>query len=131
MFVTDTHPLLWYINGDNSKLSDRIRDIFAKTKTAETLVYIPAVVFLEIAILEKLGRVRLARRFDQWAEDVLSLDGIELSPLTIDQIHRATGYGVHRDPFDNIIVAAAAELDLPLITKDVAITESNLVQVCW
>jgi len=70
MFVTDTHPLLWYVNGDNSKISERVRDIFAKTKTAETIVYVPAVVLWEIAILVKLGRVKLQKRFDHWAEDV-------------------------------------------------------------
>jgi len=129
MFVTDTHPLLWYFNGDNSKISSQVRDIFAKTRRAEAIIYVPAVVFWEIAILEKLGRVRLARRFDHWAQEVLSIDGIELAPLTIDQIHRAAGFGVRRDPFDNIIVAAAAELNMPLITKDVAITESNLVEI--
>jgi PIN domain nuclease of toxin-antitoxin system len=131
MFVTDTHALVWYIDGDHSRISDKARDIFDKTETAETLVYISTAVLWEIAILEKIGRVRLRSRFDEWSKGVLSIKGFELVPITIDIIHRGAGYGLHSDPFDNIIVATAAEMGLPLITKDLAITESNLVEICW
>jgi len=77
MFVTDTHPLVWYINGDFSKISDKVRRAFDETETAETVIYVPAVVLWEIAILEKLGRVRLNNRFDLWAKDVMSVKGLE------------------------------------------------------
>ena len=131
MFVTDTHPLVWYIDGDNSKISDKVRGIFDNAVAAETLVYISAAVFWEIAILEKIGRIKLKTRFDQWAKGVLSIKGFELVPLTIDVIHRGVGYGLHSDPFDGIIVATAVEMDLPLITKDVAVSESGLVEIYW
>ncbi len=131
MFVTDTHPLVWYINGDFSKISDKVRRVFDQTKTAETVIYVSAVVLWEIALLEKLGRIRLNARFDHWAKDVMSIKGLESAPLEIDDIHLGVGYGGHSDPFDNIIVATASTLGHPLITKDVAITESNLVEVYW
>ena len=131
MFVTDTHPLVWYINGDFSKISKKVRKAFDKTQTAETLIYVPAVVFWEIAILEKIGRIKLNDRFDRWADGVLTISGLQSAPLDISNIHRAVGYGSHRDPFDNLIVATAVELDMPLITKDVSITEANLVEIYW
>jgi PIN domain nuclease of toxin-antitoxin system len=131
MFVTDTHPLAWYINGDFSKISNKVLRAFEQAETAETIIYVPAVVLWEIAMLEQLGRIRLSDRFDRWAKAVMSTQGLEHAPLEIDNIHQAVGYGSHRDPFDNLIVATAANLDLPLITKDSAITESNLVEVYW
>jgi PIN domain nuclease of toxin-antitoxin system len=35
------------------------------------------------------------------------------------------------DPFDRLIVATARRYRLPLITKDVAITQSRLVPIIW
>ena len=131
MFVTDTHPLVWYIDGDKSKITEKVRRTFDKAVSAETLIYISSAVLWEIAILEKIGRIKLKQRFDQWARGVLSISGFELVPLTIDVIHRGVGFGLHSDPFDGIIVANAVEMDLPLITKDIAISESGLVEIYW
>ena len=36
-----------------------------------------------------------------------------------------------KDPFDGLIVAAARDLSLPLITRDVLIRESGAVPVLW
>ena len=44
MFVTDTHPLVWYIDGDNSKITDKVRRVFDQAAKAETLVYVPVAV---------------------------------------------------------------------------------------
>jgi PIN domain nuclease of toxin-antitoxin system len=35
------------------------------------------------------------------------------------------------DPFDGVIAATAKVMDLPLITKDIEISESGLVEVYW
>ena len=36
-----------------------------------------------------------------------------------------------RDPFDALIVAAARDPGLPLLTRDTAIREAGVVQVTW
>jgi PIN domain nuclease of toxin-antitoxin system len=36
-----------------------------------------------------------------------------------------------RDPFDALIVAAARDLRLPLLTRDAAIRESGTVTILW
>ena len=35
------------------------------------------------------------------------------------------------DPFDRFIVATAAQLRLPLVTKDRAITTAGIAQIVW
>jgi PIN domain nuclease of toxin-antitoxin system len=35
------------------------------------------------------------------------------------------------DPFDRFILATAAQLELPLVTADRAIRQTNLVEVIW
>jgi len=131
VFVTDTHPLIWYSTGKHSQLSRRVLNAFRKAETAETLIYVPAVVFWEIALLENLGKIKLKERFDYWADALLAKNGFEIVPLETSVIAESIGYNFNNDSFDKIIVASAKELDVPLITKDVAISESNLVEIYW
>ena len=95
------------------------------------MIYVPAVVFWEIALLENLGKIKLKERFDRWADVLLAKNGFEIVPLETSIIAQSTGYNFNNDSFDKIIVATAKELDAPLITKDVAITESNLIEIYW
>lgn len=131
MFVTDTHPLIWYSTGKHSQLSRKVLIAFQKAETAETLIYVPAVVLWEIALLESLGRIKLNERFDRWANVLLAKRGFEIAPLEAPVISQAVGFNFNNDSFDKIIVANAMELEMPLITKDLAITESNLVEIYW
>lgn len=95
------------------------------------MIYIPAVVFWEIALLESLGKIKLSERFDRWANLLLKKDGFEIVPLTPDIIALSISYNFNKDAFDKVIVASAFELDFPLITKDFAITTANLVEIYW
>lgn len=131
MFVTDTHPLIWYSTGKSSQLSKKVLTEFNKAENGETLIYIPAVTFWEIALLEKLGKIRLNRRFDYWADSVLSKNGFEIVNLEPSIIAKSVGYNFNDDPFDKVIVACAAQLEIPLITKDSAVTNFNLIEIFW
>ena len=131
MFVTDTHPLIWYSTGKHSQLSNKVLSAFEKAENGESLIYIPAVTFWEIALLEKLGKIKLKGRFDHWASFVLSKNGFEIIHLEPSIIAKSVGYNFNDDPFDKVIAASAVELESPLITKDFAITNSNLVEIFW
>ncbi len=131
MYVTDTHPLIWYSTGKHSSLPGKVLSAFQKAESAKTLIYIPAVVFWEIALLENLGKIRLKERFDRWADALLAKNNFEIVPLETSIIAQSVGYNFNNDSFDKIIVASAIELEVPLITKDIAITESNLVETFW
>lgn len=131
MFISDTHPIIWYATGKHSNLPVRVLECFQKAETYETLIYIPAVVFWEIALLESLGKIKLNQRFDRWADVLLAKNNFEIAPLETSIIARSVGYNFNNDSFDKIIVSTAVEFDLPLITKDVAITDSNLVEIYW
>ncbi|HEX8735250.1 MAG TPA: type II toxin-antitoxin system VapC family toxin [Pyrinomonadaceae bacterium] len=131
MFVTDTHPLIWYSTGKYSQLSRKALSAFQKAEIGESLIYVPAVTFWEIALLENLGKIKLGKRFDFWATDLLSGNGFEIVPLEPWIISKSVGYSFNDDSFDKVIVASAVELDVPLITKDAAISEANLVEIYW
>ncbi len=131
MFVTDTHPLIWYSTGKYSQLSPKVLSAFERADEGESLIYIPAVVLWEIAILQNLGKISLPERFDFWASNLLRKQGFEIIPLEASIITNAVNYNFNNDPFDKIIVASAVDFDLPLITKDSAITDSKVVEIYW
>ena len=66
MYVTDTHSLLWYFNGKPSALSPKVLAAFQQAENAKIVIYIPTVVFWEIALLEKRGRMILKDGFEKW-----------------------------------------------------------------
>lgn len=129
--VTDTHPLVWFTLNKHANLSAKALAAFQSAADGQAFIYIPAVVLWEIAILEHRGKIKLYGGFLRWAEKLLSNPGFGVAPLEPGIIAQAVGYNFNSDPFDKIIVATTAELSLPLITKDVAITNSNLIEIYW
>ncbi|MEK7724479.1 MAG: type II toxin-antitoxin system VapC family toxin [Acidobacteriota bacterium] len=131
MFVTDTHSLVWYFNGKHSSLSPKVLSAFQQAENGELVIYIPSVVLWEIALLEKRGRIALKDGFEKWSRKVLARVGFAVAHLETEIIAKSVGYNFNDDPFDAAIVATAVEFQVPLITKDVAITNSNLVEIYW
>jgi PIN domain nuclease of toxin-antitoxin system len=131
VYVTDTHPLVWYAGNRHSSLSAKVLSVFQKAENAKVLIYVPSVVFWEIALLNKTGRIKLGENFERWSARLLSKNGFAATHLETEIIAEACGYNFNNDPFDAVIVATARLLDLPLIRKDAAITESNLIEIYW
>lgn len=131
MFVTDTHAIVWYSTGKISNLSTKVLQAFEKADSSESVIYIPAVVLWETAILQHLGKINLNVKFDYWAKSLLQKQGFELIPLELSIIANSVGYNFNNDIFDKVIVASAVEFELPLMTKDNAIIDSNLVEIYW
>ena len=66
LYVTDTHPLVWYLSGQRRKLSKKALRIFQDATDQLALVYVPIVVVWEVAILLKAGRIQFRETFEQW-----------------------------------------------------------------
>jgi PIN domain nuclease of toxin-antitoxin system len=79
----------------------------------------------------KIWTCRLNGGFLRWIESVFKNSGFGSAPLEPAAIDLAVGYNFNHDTFDRAIVAAAAHLSLPIITKDAAITNSNLIEIHW
>lgn len=131
VYVTDTHPLVWFTLNKGNQLSEKARRAFEAAETGQAFVYVPAIVLWETALLERAGRIKLNEGFLRWAEKILSSSGFGLAPLDTEIIALGAGYNFNGDPFDETITAYAAHLDVPLITKDTAITNAGLVEIFW
>jgi len=127
--VVDTHPLVWYLAGEDRRLSRRARATFADVEAGRATLHVPAPVLMELVLLEQLGRVR-----GPYAELRVQLGlraGIRLEPLLPEDVDEARALAVLQDPFDRMIVGTAIRLGLPLLTRDAEITTSRRVKTVW
>jgi PIN domain nuclease of toxin-antitoxin system len=130
LYVTDTHPLIWYATGKHSQLSRKALRAFNAATRDEALIYVPPFAMWEIAMLLKVGRITLHEEFGNWAERLMVQRGFDLASFSIAVATEAYYYPFS-DPFDGVIAATAKVMDLPLITKDREIGESRLVKIYW
>lgn len=131
MYVTDTHPLIYHHSHTQRHLSDRARAVFEQAENGEALILIPAPALWEVSMLERAGHVKLNKPFEEWVRDLLRKSCYDCVSLDADTITEARTYSFNNDIFDAAIVATARLRDLPLITRDAAITDSGLVEIYW
>jgi PIN domain nuclease of toxin-antitoxin system len=75
--------------------------------------------------------VNLRRSVRGFFEDLFSNPAYQPFDLTAEQVFAAEEMRINRDPFDALILAAARDLELPLVTRDGDIRSSGLVRIVW
>ncbi|MBI4476926.1 MAG: type II toxin-antitoxin system VapC family toxin [Acidobacteria bacterium] len=128
--VTDTHPLVYHAAASRV-LGQRAAQHFAAADRQEAIIYVPAAVVWECALLARGFRINLRRTVREFFSDLFANPAYQPLDLSPDQIYVADEVRINRDPFDGLICAAALTLSLPLITRDGEIRESGRVQVIW
>ena len=130
VYVTDTHPLVWYATGKHRQLSPKVLRAFHAASSAEVLIYVPVFVLWEIAMLLKVGRIALQEPYGDWAEHLLAQSGFAMAAVDGRMLAEAYYYPFP-DPFDSVITATAKVMDLPLMTHDAEINASQLADIYW
>lgn len=128
--VTDTHPLLFHAAG-GGRLGRKAAEHFEACERREALLYVPAAVVWECALLARAGRVNLRRSVRGFFEDLFSNPAYQPYDLTVQQVLLAEEVRINRDPFDALVCAASQDLELPLITRDGDLRSSGRVRVIW
>jgi PIN domain nuclease of toxin-antitoxin system len=128
LIVLDTHTWLWYAT-ESEKLSKQAK---ARIKRAETLGVHP-ISCLELVMLSNSGRIKLSMDTSRWIGHALERPKVELLPFTPAAAIRAAGLGgsFPGDPADRLIVGAALEMGVPVVTRDQRITEWGHVNTIW
>lgn len=115
MILLDTHILIWWLN-QNSKLSA------TQTSSIENAsdITVSAISLWEIAKLVEYQKLELKLPVLDWINAALSHPKIQVIPLHPEIIVASTQLpGIfHKDPSDQIIVATAIYLGVPLLTRD-------------
>jgi len=128
--VTDTHALIFHAAG-GGVLGPKARAAFAAAEHGDTIIYVPMAVIWEIGLLARAVRISLHRPVREFFADLFSNPAYQPHTLDTGQVFDADELRFTRDPFDALIVAAARDLSLPIITRDSAIRESGTVRTIW
>jgi PIN domain nuclease of toxin-antitoxin system len=120
--LLDTHVLLWLISEPS-----RIRSPLRRRIERADLVYVSSVSVLESFIKFRIGKLSLPPRF------VALIGESGFKELAVTFQHAAaveTLPRIHKDPFDQVIIAQALCEGLPLVTAD-KIMARYPIEVIW
>jgi PIN domain nuclease of toxin-antitoxin system len=85
----------------------------------------------EVSLLARAVRINLRRPMREFFADLFSNPAYQPLEVSVEQVLVADELRFTRDPFDALIVAAARDLGLPLVTRDTDIRASGVVKVIW
>ena len=120
MILLDTHIWVWLVS-DAQQLRPRQRDLLDQ-HGADGLG-VSVISCWEVAKLVEKGRLALQQPVGEWIAAALARPHITLLSLTPEIAVDATQLpaGFHSDPADQLIVATARILGIPLLTADAKI----------
>jgi len=131
-YVADTHSILWYLAKDR-RLSKPARSAFQAAKNDRAQIFVPSIVLVEAVFLmqrQRIAKAQVSKLFELSEDAKASICVVPLN-MAVAQAVSDFGPAAIPDMPDRIIAATARALDVPLITADPIITESELVEVIW
>ena len=114
--LLDTHALIWWLAGDRTLPDRAIKAI----DDAANEVIVSAVSAFEVSTKYRLGKLPEAADLAQDFEAARERQGFK--PLCISIVHAARAgalAGIHKDPFDRLLVAQALTENLILVSNEV------------
>ena len=131
IYVTDTHPLVFWSSNRKPRLGKRARRILQETEQGKHSIIVPIVVLEEINRLAERNLVRLEVPFRRWAEELERSPNFQVQAYTLEVLLESVSLVAIRDPVDRAIVATARHLRCPLITADEIIQDGDWVDTVW
>jgi PIN domain nuclease of toxin-antitoxin system len=123
--VLDTHIVVQAANDSVEPTRKRLLD----SRSSE--LFVSAVTLWELTKLVELGHLAFPDGFDRFIRDLCAHPRYTIAqydaPLMIELLR--TAGKMHKDPADQIIVAPAIRLDSALMTNDLRIRRSGLVEI--
>ena len=131
IYITDTHPLVFWASDRRQLLGKRARRIFHAAEQGKHSIVVPVVVLEETARLVEKKVVRLAVPFRRWAEELDRSANFQVQPYTIEILLESVALIIIHDPADKTIIATTQHLHYPLITTDEIIQNGEWVDTVW
>jgi PIN domain nuclease of toxin-antitoxin system len=127
VIVVDTHAWFWWMTEPSQLSANALKAI-----TANDPAISPMTVW-EIAMLQDRGRIYLDAPPLEWIDDALARSDTIILPITTRCAVLAGTFRSKelRDPADRLIVAAALQHGVPLVTKDGGIRDAAVVETIW
>ncbi|MDI6707566.1 MAG: PIN domain-containing protein [Candidatus Thermoplasmatota archaeon] len=127
-YVTDTHPLLWYLT-DDERLSSSAKEIFDRAEKGEETIIVPTIVLAESFYTTK--KYHMDIKFREVLDRLETGWNYQPYPLDLEIIKAIQNLDKLPELHDKIIVATARKLEAKLITKDEKIASAQYVEIVW
>jgi PIN domain nuclease of toxin-antitoxin system len=125
--LLDTHVLIWWVL-DMPKLSKRAT---AALTDFENDISVSAATVWEIATKYRIGKLPEVETYVHLLPESLDKLGFRQLSVSVTHAHRAGMLtGLHKDPFDRILIAQALTEDLLLVSNE-KLFDSYGVQRLW
>ena len=125
--LLDTPALLWWLS-DDPALGESARAAIADTRNT---VLVSAASAWEVTTKVRLGKLKVAAALADDFDGHMEREGFEPLPISIEHAARAGLLaGVHKDPFDRMLIAQAQAENLPLVSNEV-VFEGYGVRRIW
>lgn len=124
MYLLDTHVLVWAI-GRPERLSRRVKTLI------EARQAVVSVVSLWELIVKKERKDAPVGHPIKWWSTYITRPAMDVLPIRVahlEQLDRLPG--IHRDPFDRLLISQALSESIPLVTCDEEIAKYT-VPVVW
>ncbi|PYI46894.1 MAG: PIN domain nuclease [Verrucomicrobia bacterium] len=126
-YLLDTHTLLWAFEGD----SDLSRRAGRLVEDSANDVVISIVVYWELQIKQTIGKLRVAREYNERLWEWFDACGFTRLGLQRSHCDRYRALPLHhRDPFDRMLIAQAQVEGFAILTADPRFKKYD-VKVVW
>lgn len=126
--LLDTHVWIWISLGQHDKLSLKARNAFKRAKHK----WISTISIWELAKLEEKQRIKFSIPLLTWIQRSLLDQDLVVAPLDPEIcVESCSLPNFHKDPADQLIVATARIMALPLISADARIQAFSGIKTIW
>jgi len=124
-FVTDTQALIKFMTG-KKVINEKSHQAFKDADQGRCTIIIPAIVLMEILYLFEKNRIPIDLIK---IEDLMESRNYQFEPLTLDILKTASEITDIPELHDRLIAATAKYFDVPIISNDPEIRDSEFVEV--
>ncbi len=130
MILLDTHVLFWMAN-DSKRLSKRAHETIRHARQNQTGIAVATITLWELAWLAQNGRIAVIVSVESFVRETVAR--VILRPVTAEIAAQAVRLFKEfpKDPADRLIAATAMVEGMALVTADMRIRRSKVVETVW